>query len=242
MAYFKLVLVQVLVFFCGCVNNQTQEWLFGVQCANDGISLNVNRLNDREWELHFSGEYEFVVARVYCHIYEWRKERLPFDNPERHDVEWHDVGFSESVYGFGVIRSPLCGGGGLRRDFRRSWNWTLDSPAKGVTLNGNTSTVVFRVWIVKSNGCGDEVKIEFVFGRPRDPGTIYDEERGAVSLNSARITASGSPASDVRIPLSAAARGLSPLSPIAISIRMKSPLSKQVLIFMRIPYGICSSD
>ena len=80
MAYFKLALVQILVFFCGCVTSKAQEWLFGVQCANDGISLNVNRLNDREWELHFSGEYEFVVARVFCNIYEWRKERLPVES------------------------------------------------------------------------------------------------------------------------------------------------------------------
>jgi len=172
MAYFKLVLIQILVFFCGCVTNQTQEWLFGIQCSNDGISLNVDRLNDREWELHFSGEYEFVVAGVNCRIYEWRKERLPFDNPERHDVEWHDLGFSEMV-DFMIIEYPLkCGCGGLRRDFRRLWNLTLNTPEKGGALNGNTSTVVFRVRIVKSNRPGDEFEIEFVFGRPLDPGTV----------------------------------------------------------------------
>ena len=176
MAYFKLALVQILVFFCGCVTSKAQEWLFGVQCANDGISLNVNRLNDCKWELHFSGEYEFAVVKLSCDVYEWRKERLPFDNPERHDVEWHDFGFSEEVESYMIIRDrePMCGGSGM--NFRRTWDWTLDwttpVPAKGVTLNGNTSTVVFRVWIVKSNGCGDEVKIEFVFGRTLDPGTV----------------------------------------------------------------------
>ncbi len=209
MAYFKLALVQILVFFCGCVASKAQEWLFGVQCANDGISLNVNRLNDREWQLHFSGEYEFVVTSVFCNIYEWRKERLPVDNPERHDAEWHDWGYSEMVQAM-ITGLHVCGGGGPRWNFRRSCDWTLNMPEKEIALNGNTSTVVFKVCIVKSNG--DEVKIEFVFGRPRDPGTIYDEERGAVSLNSARITASGSPASDVRSPLSATARGLSPLN------------------------------
>ncbi len=171
MAYFKLALVQILVLFCGCATNQAQEWLFGVQCANDGISLNVNRLNDREWQLHFSGEYEFVVTSVFCRIYEWRRERLPFDNPERHNVEWHDLGFSEEVECFARSGySTRCGGGGLWQDFRRSWNLILSTPEKGVALNRNTSTVVFTAYIVKSNG--DEVKIEFVFGRTLDPGTV----------------------------------------------------------------------
>ncbi|MBQ9431324.1 MAG: hypothetical protein IJU44_07215, partial [Kiritimatiellae bacterium] len=171
-AYHRMMLFQFILVFCGCVNLRVPEPFFNGQCTKDGISLNVDRLNDREWELHFSGEYEFVVAGVNCCIYEWRKERLPFDNPERHDVEWHVLGFSAMV-DFMIIEYPLkCGCGGLRRDFRRLWNLTLNTPEKRVALNGNTSTVVFRVRIVKSNRRGDEFEIEFVFGRPLDPGTV----------------------------------------------------------------------
>ncbi len=87
MAYHRMMLFQFILVFCGCVNLRVPEPFFNGQCTKDGISLNVNRLNDREWELHFSGEYEFVASKVFCSIYEWRKERMPFHNPERHDVE-----------------------------------------------------------------------------------------------------------------------------------------------------------